>query len=46
MKFPILTLMVVAKELLELHPAVTYKVINWSLAGLTCPPFPKCSGIL
>jgi len=46
MKFSILTLVVVAKELLELHPSVTCKVINWSLAGLTCPPFPRCNGIL
>jgi hypothetical protein len=26
----------VAKELLELRPARTYKVTNWSLAGLAC----------
>ena len=33
------------KELLELHPAMSYKVTNWSPAGLACP-FPGYDGIL
>jgi hypothetical protein len=37
--------MVVAKEFLELCPAVTYKVTNRSPTGLACP-FPGCDGIL
>jgi hypothetical protein len=37
-------LMVVAEEWLELHPAETYGVTNWSLAGLACP-IPGCDGI-
>ena len=36
---------VVAKEMLEHHPAQTYDVTNWSLAGFSCP-FPGCDGIL
>ena len=35
----------VAKELLELRPTVTYEVANWSPAGLECQ-FPGCDGIL
>ncbi len=36
---------VVAKEMLECPPAETYKVSEWSPAGLSCP-FPRCGGIL
>jgi hypothetical protein len=36
---------VVAKELLELRPTVTYEVTNWSPAGLECQ-FPGRDGIL
>ena len=36
---------VVAKELLELKPAVTYDVTGWSPARLACP-YPGCDGIL
>jgi hypothetical protein len=35
---------VVAKELLELRPTVTYEVVNWSPAGLECG-FPGCDGM-
>jgi hypothetical protein len=37
--------MVVAEELLELHPTETYGITNWSPTGLACL-LPGCDGIL